>query len=78
MIRKPKPSQARLRIGEPPGSPKPAVRYRQSETRAKLENADFAVAWMFRLMFPGGGNKVLLTMFARQFFPTSAAIERFH
>jgi hypothetical protein len=26
----------------------------------------------------GGGRKVLLTMFARQLFPTSATIETFH
>jgi hypothetical protein len=31
--------------------------------------------WKGRAM---GGNKVLLTMFARQLFPSSGAKERFH
>jgi hypothetical protein len=77
MIRKALPSQAALADDEPPGSPKP---------RLTMLTAKAVPVWK-ALLFqkvdssgggPAGGNKVLLTMFARQLFPSGGAKESFH
>jgi hypothetical protein len=72
------PSQAGLRILQTARLSQAAVHKPHSESRASLEVSYFAMAWMSGRGIAGGGNKVLLTMFARQLFPTWLAKERFH